>query len=58
MTVDPLLLLVQEHQDDLRAQARRDRLVRLVRCCRPSAVGRALRRWRDTRPATAEPAGC
>lgn len=58
MTSDPLLLLVQEHQDDLRAQARRDRLARLVRCCRPSAVSRALRRLRGNTSATTALACC
>lgn len=42
MTTDPLLLLATARARELQADARREALVRLVTCCRPSTVRSAL----------------
>lgn len=47
MTTDPMLLLAQQHSRELQAEARRHALVRLARCCQPSALRRAVSSARD-----------
>ncbi len=52
MTSDPFLLVHAARTAELRAQARRDALVRIATCCRPSALRRTLAqartRWSRT----------
>lgn len=38
MTTDPMMLLATARAEELQADARRHALVRLVTCCRPSAL--------------------
>ena len=45
-------MIAAERQRSLQAEARRRALVRLVTCCRPSALRRALAAWQQrSRPA-------
>ncbi|MCW2613566.1 MAG: hypothetical protein JWN08_560 [Frankiales bacterium] len=42
MSLDPYLLVAHEHQRELQSAARRQALVRLATCCRPSTWRRAV----------------
>lgn len=43
----PSLMIAAERQRELRAEASRRALVRLVTCCRPGALRRALTAWQE-----------
>ena len=51
MTSDPMMLLSQARLRELQDDARRQALVRLATCCRPSALRAALTRLAQRRPA-------